>query len=230
LGTFLYRLKKPEKVMAQTLTSVSQGQGIRATALSQGVNKGTVLAWWTGLGERAPVLWQEIAQGQVRVGAVQLDELHTLIKKRGNHLTELEAQVCELGVQWVWTAMDPVHKLLLVAQVGPRTREMVCWVVHAQCQLLAPGCVPAFSRDGLMHDFTALTAHWGSWQVSTQGKRVWQVAANLLYAQVESSSRTVGASWPTSCVACCWARKPRGRQRCKRRGCVSASTRPLSSG
>lgn len=63
LGTFLYRLKKPEKVIAQTLTSVSQGQGIRATALSQGVNKDPVLAWWLRLGKRAPVLWQELAQG-----------------------------------------------------------------------------------------------------------------------------------------------------------------------
>ncbi len=38
----LYRLKKPGKVIMQTLRSVSQGQGIWATALSQGVNKGTV--------------------------------------------------------------------------------------------------------------------------------------------------------------------------------------------
>jgi hypothetical protein len=110
-------------VIAQTLTSVSQGQGIRATALSQGVNKDTMLAWWMRLGERAPVLWDEIAQGKVRVEAVQPDELHTLIKKRGNHLTELEAQVGKVGVHWVWTAMDPVHKLLLVARVGPRTRD-----------------------------------------------------------------------------------------------------------
>ena len=56
--------------------------------------------------------------------------------------------------------------------------------MHALCQLLAPGCVPAFSSDGRMHSFTALTAHGGSWQVPAQGKRVWQVAANLLYAQV----------------------------------------------
>jgi len=62
-GTFLYRLKKPEKVIGQTLMSVSQGQGIRATALSQDVNKDTVLAWWMRLGERAPLLWNEIAQG-----------------------------------------------------------------------------------------------------------------------------------------------------------------------
>jgi len=73
-GTFLYRVKKLETVMAQTLTSVSQGQGIRAAAL-----------------------WEEIAPGKVRMGAVQWDELHTLIKKRGHHLTELEAQVGEVG-------------------------------------------------------------------------------------------------------------------------------------
>ena len=100
------------------------------------MNKDTVLAWWMRLGECAPVLWNEIAQGKVRVGAVQWDELHTLIKKRGHHLTDL-AQVGEAGVQWVWTAMDPVHKLLLVAQVGPHTRDLACLVVHALCQWLA---------------------------------------------------------------------------------------------
>ncbi len=107
LGTFLYRLKKPLKVIGQTLTSVSQGQGIQATALSQGVNKDTVLAWWMRLGEHAPLLWNEVAQGQVRVGAVQFDELHTLIKKRACHLSELGTQLGNLSPQWVWTAIAP---------------------------------------------------------------------------------------------------------------------------
>ena len=62
-------------------------------------------------------------------------------------------------------------------------------MVHALCQLLSPGCVPAFSSDGLMHYFTALTAHWGSWQAHAQGKPVWQVAANLVYAQVVKQYR-----------------------------------------
>ena len=101
--------------------------------------------------------------------------------------------------------MDPVHKLLWVAQVEPRTCDLVCLMVHALCQWLAPGCVPAFRSDGLMHYLTALTAHWGSWQAHAQGKCVWQVAVNLLYAQVVK--QYVGASWPTSCVACCGARK-----------------------
>jgi len=82
------------------------------------VNKDTVLAWWVRLGERGLALWAEGAQGKVQVGVVQLDELHTLVKKRAPHLTELEAQAGEVGSQWVWTALDPVHKLLLVAQGG----------------------------------------------------------------------------------------------------------------
>jgi hypothetical protein len=186
---FLYRLKKPGSVMIRTLSSLSQGQGIRATAISQGVNKDTVLAWWMRLGEGAPLLWNEIAQGQVHVGAVQFDELYTLIRKRASHLSELETQLGDLGPQWVWTAMDPVHKLLLVARVGPRTREMACLVVHALCLLLAPGCLPACSSDGLQHYFTALTAHWGAWVPQAQGKPVWHVAANLLYAQVVKQYR-----------------------------------------
>jgi hypothetical protein len=53
-----------------------------------------------------------------------------------------------MGPQWVWTALDPVHKLLLVAQVEPRTRDMACLVVHGLYHLLLPGGVPAFSSDG----------------------------------------------------------------------------------
>ena len=151
------------------------------------------------------------------------------------------ARPCACGVQWVGMAMDPVHKLLLVAQVGPRTREMACWVVHALSQLLAPGCVPAFSSDSLMHYFTALTAHWGSWQVQAQGKRVWRVAANLVYAQVVKQYRRHKLAQVvrrlllgTSCVGGSAATPSGpppacGRRTGARRGRASASTPPLSS-
>ncbi len=183
-GTFLYRLKKPGGVIARTLTSVRHGQGIHATTLSQGVNKDTVLAWWMHLGKRAPILRNEIAQGKVCVGAIQFDELRTLIQKCACHLSELETQLGDLGPLWVWTAIDRAHKLLLITRVGPRTRDMACLVIHAVCLLLAAGCLPACSSDGLQHYFTALTAHWGAWLSQSQCKSVWHVAANLLYAQV----------------------------------------------
>jgi IS1 family transposase len=54
---------------------------------------------------------------------------------------------------WLWTAMDPVSKLLLVAQT----------VVHLVKQRLAPDCLPLFTTDGLAHYQTALLTHFGHW-------------------------------------------------------------------
>jgi transposase-like protein len=135
-GTFLYRLHLPAELITRTLTSLCRGQGIRAAAETHGLDKNTVQAWWVRFGVRAPALWQEIAQGRVLVDVVQLDELardpgdrkmrdpgHTLVRKKTCHLGELEAQLGEWGTQWFLTAEDPVSKLLLVAQVGPHTRD-----------------------------------------------------------------------------------------------------------
>jgi IS1 family transposase len=187
-GTFLYRLHTSVELISRTLTSLCRGQGIRAAAETHGLDKNTVQAWWLRFGERAPA-WQELARGRVQVDALQLDELHTIVRKKTCHLSELEAQLGELGTQWIWTAMDPVSKLLLVAQVGPRTRAQACRVIHALCQRLVSGCVPAFCSDGLKHYWYALTAHFGHWRVAARGQRIWEVASELLYAQVVKKYR-----------------------------------------
>ena len=49
---------------------------------------------------------------------------------------------------WVWTAMDPERKLLLVIDVGTRTMAMAQRVVHHLVQMLAPDGVPLFVTDG----------------------------------------------------------------------------------
>ncbi len=45
---------------------------------------------------------------------------------------------------WVWTAMDPTSKLLVVVDVGCRTLAMAPCVVHQVTRVLAPSCVPLF--------------------------------------------------------------------------------------
>ena len=65
-------------------------------------------------------------------------------------------------------------------------------VIHSLRQLLAPGCLPLFTSDGLNVYFYALTAHFGHWrQVGHRGRygRRWQVAAGLIYGQVKKSYR-----------------------------------------
>ena len=55
----------------------------------------------------------------------------------------------ERSPSWVWTAMDPTSKLLVVVDVGCRTLAMAQRVVHQVTRVLAPGCVPLFLTDSL---------------------------------------------------------------------------------
>ena len=96
---------------------------------------------------------------------VQRDAWYAVLRavKDGN-LSEAEAlERLERSPYWVWTAMDPESKLLLVIEVGPRTLAMAQRVVHQLVQRLAPNCVPLFLTDGFKDYATALLTHFGSW-------------------------------------------------------------------
>ena len=103
---------------------------------------------------------------------MQLDELR--LKLRGS-----------AEATWLWVACDARTKLIPAFALGPRTQPMAHQLVHEIAERLAPGCLPAFSSDGLALYFYALTAHFGAW-VQTLGarRRVWIVAAQLQNAQV----------------------------------------------
>ncbi len=65
-------------------------------------------------------------------------------------------------------------------------------LIHSLRQILAPGCLPLFTSDGLNLYFYALTAHFGHWrEVGRRGRKVlrWQVAAALIYGQVKKIYR-----------------------------------------
>ena len=64
-------------------------------------------------------------------------------------------------VLWLWLAIDPLTKILPVLQLGPRTQNMAHLLIHSLRQILAPGCLPLFTSDGLNMYFYALTAHFG---------------------------------------------------------------------
>jgi hypothetical protein len=86
----------------------------------------------------------------------------------------------------------PARALLPVLYLGPRTQHAAHRVIHSLRELLAPGCVPLFTSDGLNLSFYALTAHFGQWlQVVRRGRNVseWQVAAELIDGQVKKCSR-----------------------------------------
>ncbi|HEY5870285.1 MAG TPA: hypothetical protein VI542_32745 [Candidatus Tectomicrobia bacterium] len=102
----------------------------------------------------------------------------------------------ERSPYWVWTAMDPKSKLLLVVDVGSRTLAMAQRVVHQVTQVLAPACIPLFLTDGLKDYGTALLTHFGHWMqperrqdTGPMPKPRWMPLPELLYAQVVQSYR-----------------------------------------
>ena len=101
----------------------------------------------------------------VHVRQVQLDELYAVLRAvKDGELSEDEAiQRLSRSPQWVWVAIDPVTKLLLVLDVGDRTLAMAQRVVHQVVQVLAPACATLFLTDGLKEYMTALLTHYGQW-------------------------------------------------------------------
>src|SRR3989441_9700127 len=134
-----------------------QGLGIRATARVFEVDPNTVLHWLVEAADHLKVFSQYFLH-DVWVTQVQLDELYALLSAvQAGAVSEAEALTrLSRSPHWVWTAMDPVTKLLLTIDIGDRTLAMAQGVVHQVIQVLAPGCVPLFLTDGFKADTTAL--------------------------------------------------------------------------
>ena len=141
-----------------------QGLGIRGAARVFEVDPNTVLQW---LGEAAEQLqaFSRHVLHDVRVTQVQLDELFALLSAvKAGEVSEVEAITrLSRSPHWVWTAMDPTSKLLVVVDIGSRTLAVAQRVGHQVVQVLAPGCVPLFLTDGFKEYATALLTHYGQW-------------------------------------------------------------------
>jgi hypothetical protein len=101
----------------------------------------------------------------VHVTQVQLNELYALLSAvKDGELSKAEAITrLSRSPHWVWMTIDPVTKLLLTIDVGPRTLAMAQCVVHQVVQVLAPDCVPVFLTDGFKAYITALLTHFVHW-------------------------------------------------------------------
>jgi len=175
-GTALYRLRAPAAQVAQVLLAVNLGLTLADTAWLFHHSEVTVRLWLARAGMHAEKV-HALFFHQLTLGHLQFDELFTTLRDKAHDL-------------WVWTACDPVTKLIPTLQVGPRTQVMAHAVVHALTLVLAPGCLPVFTCDGLNLYFYALTAHFGQWSTDpTIGQVCWQVAHDLIYGQVKKSYR-----------------------------------------
>jgi IS1 family transposase len=53
------------------------------------------------------------------------------------------------SARWLWLAIDPVSKVIPSLHIGGRTKGDAFALVHDVQQRLEPGCIPAFTSEGL---------------------------------------------------------------------------------
>ena len=94
---------------------------------------------------------------------LQLDEVYAVLRDRKAGAIKDDDAIARLerAPSWVWTAMDPTSKLLVVVAIGSRTLAMAHRVVHQVVQGLAPGGVPLVLTDGFKASTTAWLTHYG---------------------------------------------------------------------
>jgi hypothetical protein len=196
-GTIFHGKQAAVERIVQVLACLAEGLGIRATARVFEVDPNTVLHWLVEAAEQLRA-FSAYFLCDVHVEQLQLDELYAVLREvKAGHLSEDEAiQSLERSPYWVWTAMAPDSKLLLVVDVGTRTLEMAQRVVHQVGQVLASNCVPLCLTDGHKDYQMAFLSHWGYWMQPErrQGKGPmpkprWMPLPELLYAQVVKSYR-----------------------------------------
>jgi len=196
-GTIFHGKQVAVELLVRVLARLAEGLGIRATARVFEVDPNTVLHWLVEAAEQLRA-FSSYFLCDLHVEQLQLDELYAVLRalKAGEISDDEAMKRLERSPSWVWTAMDPTSKLLVVVDVGTRTLAMAQRVVHQLTQALAPDCVPLFVTDGLKDYATALLSHFGQWMQPERRQATgplpkprWMPLPALLYAQVVQSYR-----------------------------------------
>jgi len=146
-GTIFHGKCLSVELIVRVLACLAEGLGIRATARVFEVAPNTVLQWLVEAADQLQA-FSRYFLCDVHVRQVQLDELYAVLRAvKDGELSEDAAIKClERSRHWVWTAIDPQSKLLLVMDVGPRTLAMTqcvryaCWSVI----MLSPSIIGSY--------------------------------------------------------------------------------------
>ena len=142
-GTIFHGKRLSVALIVRVLACLAEGLGIRATARVFEVDPNTVLQWLVEAAEQFQACTRYFLC-DVHVDQLQLDELYAVWRgvKEGE-VNEDDAILRLEGARpWVWTAIDPVSKLLLAMEVGPRGRGAAPGGIrHERCDCTGPSCL-----------------------------------------------------------------------------------------
>ena len=135
-GTPLHGKRVAPEKLVWAVGALAEGLGLRAVARVFEVDPNTVLLWLVEVADHATA-FSRYCLHDVRVTQVQRDALFALLRAvKAGEGSEAEAITrLSRSPHWVWTAMDPVTKLLLAIKVGERTLAMAQGVLHQVAQV-----------------------------------------------------------------------------------------------
>lgn len=161
VGTAYAGIRTPEGVYRKGVCHLAEGVSIRATARLMECDKDTVCHWLPRVGRHCRRLLDYFFR-HLHLTECQLDELWTFVYKKEKHLTLLEKLAGCYGDAWIWTAFDPVHKLVPTWRVGKRTQGDARKFIKALKNRLDEH-LPFFTSDDLPHYADALLDAYGEW-------------------------------------------------------------------
>src|SRR5215468_930235 len=124
-GTIFHGKQASVELFVRVLACLAEGLGIRATARVFEVAPNTVLQWLIEAAEQLRA-FSAYFLCDLHLEQLQLDELYAVLRDlKAGGLSEDEAMKrLERSPSWVWTAMEPTSKLLVMVEVGSRTLAM----------------------------------------------------------------------------------------------------------
>ena len=167
-NTPLYYLKTAVERVEMCLWLLAEGVDASVLVRFTGHVDATISRWLTRAGKHSEGLHHALFV-HLELEYLQVDEL--------------KAPIVGDKENWLWLAIEPVSKIVPSLHIGKRTNDDAMVFIHLLVLNLAPGCVPAFTSDGLRQYFYALTAHFGYWGYPDKQWK-WQVSDLLLYGQL----------------------------------------------
>jgi len=163
-GTLFHAKQVDPDKLVWAITALAEGVGIRAVARIFETDPNTVLSWLVEAAEQFEA-FSHYHLLDVYAEHIQMDELFALLSAvKEGEVSEAQAiKRLSRSPYWVWVAIDPVSKLIVAWDVGPRTQAMAQRLVHQVTQVLAPECAPLFLTDGFREYLIALVTHYGQW-------------------------------------------------------------------
>jgi hypothetical protein len=130
-GTIFHGKQAAVELLVRVVACLAEGLGIRATARVFEVAPNTVLQWLTEAAEHLRA-FSAYFLCDLHLEQLQLDELYAVLRdlKAGAISDDEAIERLERSRYWVWTAMDPRSKLLVMVDIGSRTLAMAQRAVH----------------------------------------------------------------------------------------------------